>query len=178
VSQEPRLLELIDHLGFTPLHVAAYRGNVEMGELLLKLGANPVCSDNNGRWPFYIALASGHHAFAKMLMKKSAAGTGWLPVHTASIGGVQAHLESFSADEIKTTHAVSKLTPLHLAASSDSVGSAEAVLHLIENGADVNAVDVMGKTALFFAASCGALQPLRVLLGKVFFKEKKWFFNV
>ncbi len=173
VSQEPRLLELIDHLGFTPLHVAAYKGHVEMGELLLKLGANPVCSDNSGRIPVYVALAAGHHAFAKMLLKKNAAGPGWLPVHLAAIGGVKAHLVSFSSDDLKAEHVPSKVTPLHLAASSDSVGSAEAVLHLIESGANVNAVDFMGKTPLFFAASCGALQPLRVLLGKVKKKEEE-----
>ncbi len=164
VGQEPRLLEMIDHLGFTPLHVAAYRGHVDMGELLLKLGANPVCTDNNGRWPVYVALSAGHHNFAKMLLRKNCAGPGWQAAHVAAIGGVQAHLET--AADITAKHQPTLVTALHLAASSDSVGSAEAVLYLIEKGIDVNATDAFGRTPLFFAAAAGALQPLRLLLAK------------
>jgi hypothetical protein len=48
---DARLLELTDHAGWAPLHLAAYKGNVEMGELLLKLGAPPDVNDNVGRSP-------------------------------------------------------------------------------------------------------------------------------
>lgn len=65
-SADARQLELPDQLGWTPLHVAAHKGSVEMGELLLRLGAPADPKDNVGRAPFYTALASGRHEFARV----------------------------------------------------------------------------------------------------------------
>ena len=164
---DTRLLDLSDHIGWTPLHVAAYRGGTEMCELLLKLGANSSCSDNNGRSPLYVALSAGHPEVCRALLSKQAAGPGWGELHVAAISGGQSHLERFSKTELGAVHQATGLTALHLAASVGITGSAEAVLYLIEEGEmDVNQSDSQGRTALFYAAASGAMQPLRVLLGK------------
>lgn len=167
-NADRRLLELSDHIGWTPLHLAAYRGNLAVGEELLSLGSDVNCSDNTGRTPLYVALSAGHPEFARMLFQKKAAGSGWDEVHAVSLTGIQARLEKFDPLTLALVHEVSGLTPLHLASSSTALGSAEAVLFLIEKGqnVEVNVTDRFGRSPLFFAAAAGAMQSLRVLLGK------------
>ncbi len=161
-SADARLLELADQQGWLPLHLAAHKGSVEMGELLIKLGATIEPSDNHGRSPLYVALASGRVDFAKALIRRLPAAANWPAVLVAALGGVRAHLEKEAPVDV--VHAVNKLTTLHLASCNAS--AAETVLYLIEQGLDVNRRDAHGKTSTHFASVSGALQPLRVLLAK------------
>ena len=105
----------------TLLHKAAFGGNPELIEMLIAEGWDLTASDRGGRTPFDLAVESRHSGRLeafKVFLK-----------HGSSVSR-----KSYNGSE-----------PLHFAAGSGSVDSVEALLSL---GADVNAVDNMGKTPL------------------------------
>lgn len=59
--------------GFPPLHLAAFQGRVEIGKLLINLGANvngsASPSDVNGRKPLHVAVSRSQLAFVKFLLQ-------------------------------------------------------------------------------------------------------------
>lgn len=48
-----------DYMGRTPLHLAVFKGNEEIADLLIKHGANINQKDNNGRSPLQKAVEKG-----------------------------------------------------------------------------------------------------------------------
>lgn len=55
LSQDRNLVELTDHNGHTPLHIAANKRNDQAVELLLRYGADPTAKDRDGATPLDIA---------------------------------------------------------------------------------------------------------------------------
>nr|8G3K_B Chain B, Cryo-EM imaging scaffold subunit B with DARPin - RCG-33 [synthetic construct]8G42_A Chain A, RCG-33 - Cryo-EM imaging scaffold subunit B fused to DARPin [synthetic construct]8G47_A Chain A, RCG-33 - Cryo-EM imaging scaffold subunit B fused to DARPin [synthetic construct]8G4F_A Chain A, RCG-33 - Cryo-EM imaging scaffold subunit B fused to DARPin [synthetic construct]8G4H_A Chain A, RCG-33 - Cryo-EM imaging scaffold subunit B fused to DARPin [synthetic construct] len=106
-----------DTFGFTPLHLAALYGHLEIVEVLLKRGADINADDSYGRTPLHLAAMRGHLEIVELLLRWGA--------------------DVNAADE-------EGRTPLHLAAKR---GHLEIVEVLLKNGADVNAQDKFGKTA-------------------------------
>ena len=51
----------------TPLHLASYRGWLEVARLLHKYGANVDEKDTKGKTPFQIASEKGYHEIARLL---------------------------------------------------------------------------------------------------------------
>ncbi len=56
-----------DNLGWTPLHMAAYKGNIRLVYLLLKRGANRLAYDNGNHLPADYALDAGHTELGEKL---------------------------------------------------------------------------------------------------------------
>ena len=54
---------------YTLLHVAAESGHMKIIELLLKSGALPCCTSEDGQTPLHLAAASGHLAAVQALTK-------------------------------------------------------------------------------------------------------------
>lgn len=54
----------------TPLHLAAYYGQLEATKILLELGANIREKDLDGRTPLHLAVIQGHHAIATLMVAK------------------------------------------------------------------------------------------------------------
>ncbi|NIN67511.1 MAG: ankyrin repeat domain-containing protein, partial [Anaerolineae bacterium] len=57
---------------FTPLHKAAFGGNVELARLLLERGADVAAMTDDGRTPLDIAIERGHAELADVLRRHGA----------------------------------------------------------------------------------------------------------
>ena len=76
----------------TPLHKAAWSGQTEAIELLVKMGAEVDKSNGNGGTPLHNAAWNGHTAAIELLMKMGAEvdksdGDGRTPLHIAAENG-------------------------------------------------------------------------------------------
>jgi len=112
-----------DDDGWTPLHWASWKDNVEIAELLIEKGADLEAKDNSGRTPLHWAAERNYIEIAKLLLERGA------DVEAKDKWGE---------------------TPLHEASRNNAI---EAAKLLIERGADVEAKDNGGYTPLYLAES-------------------------
>ena len=119
----PELVNQCNPAGFSPLHYAARKGDIEMGQLLLEKNADVSGRQaNHGGTPLQYAASGGHKEFAEFLIENGAG------VDATDTNG---------------------RTPLMWAAKAGHVDIADM---LIARGADVNATAKGGWTALHQAA--------------------------
>jgi len=110
--------------GTTALHWAAYHGNVELTERLLRAEADPDVRNDYGSTPMGEAAAKGNLPIIEALLKSGA------------------DVESSSPEGQTALMAVAR------------TGNVKAARLLIENGADINAIEGWGgQTALHWAAA-------------------------
>lgn len=152
--------------GWTPLHVAAGSGDMDMIELLLQNDAEVDAETALGT-ALHVAAIRNRPAVVRRLLLANATVSvkeedGMTPLHLAAIEGhaevVNLLVGSNAELEAKTTVGE---TPLHLAAE---YGLIDAVKCLILAKADVKAVQNNGWTALHTAASKGHVKVVDVLL--------------
>ena len=161
----------LKHPGLTPLHFAAGNAHKAMVDLLLRKGANPNARTPAGITPLHLAALKGYEAVAKSLLaagaepnaRTSGAENYGLEDLSYGISLSKAGFESPPSHvvEIGTLRVSTELTPLHFAASA---GYDEIAQTLISNGANVNAVDGFGRTALSYAAQHNYAQTVKTLL--------------
>jgi ankyrin repeat/protein kinase domain-containing protein 1 len=72
LSKVPDLLGCRDRRGLTPLHVAAWRGDAAIADLLLQAGANPGACTIFGETPLHQAVYFGHTAAVEVLVRGGA----------------------------------------------------------------------------------------------------------
>ncbi len=63
-------VNLVGNVGYTPLHVAAWRNHPEAVELLLSAGADPVVPCEAGKTPLDIAEENGYREVASLLKRR------------------------------------------------------------------------------------------------------------
>uniref|UniRef100_A0A8K9X910 Ankyrin repeat domain 52a n=1 Tax=Oncorhynchus mykiss TaxID=8022 RepID=A0A8K9X910_ONCMY len=126
---------LLDHEEYTPSHWAAYQGQEDCLEVLLE---HKTCSiqEGNSFTPLHCALMNGHSGAAEMLLESA---------------GVQ----------MVNTRDTKERTPLHAAACAEDVAGLQLVLR---HGAEINAVDHTGRSALMVAADNGQSGTVAILL--------------
>ena len=124
----------------TPLHSAAFYGNLEMIQVLLDYGVDVHAKRSGGGTPLHEAVDGIHHCDARIVRLLIAHGA-----------------DPNKRNEYGTT-------PLHLAAAAE--GMVEIVRLLIEHGADVEAKDDAGKTPLNFATHEEVMKLLSEHLAK------------
>ncbi|XP_047439714.1 serine/threonine-protein phosphatase 6 regulatory ankyrin repeat subunit C-like [Mugil cephalus] len=126
---------MLDYRGYTPTHWAAYHGHEGCLHILLE---NKLFSNQEGNLftPLHCALVNGHDVAAGLLVK--------------AVGS-----------QIGSVSDAKGRTPLHAAAYSGSVAGLQLVL---AQGAEVNAVDSSGCSALMVAADCGQTMAVEFLL--------------
>ena len=60
------------NLGFTPLHIASYPGNIELAKMLIMKGADVNGKDNFGLTPLHMASQQGHLELVELLIENGA----------------------------------------------------------------------------------------------------------
>uniref|UniRef100_A0A9J8APR5 Ankyrin repeat domain 50-like n=1 Tax=Cyprinus carpio carpio TaxID=630221 RepID=A0A9J8APR5_CYPCA len=128
-------LESKDAEGRTALHVAAWRGDLEGIELLLKYGADPNARDLDGRPPLHSVAWRGHAAAGRLLLRAK---------------GLNVDLACKQQGA----------TALSIAAQE---GHAEIVAMLLEKGAEPDHVDRYGRSPVKVAGKQGHFTIVQLL---------------
>ncbi|XP_046900938.1 ankyrin-3 isoform X4 [Hypomesus transpacificus] len=155
--------------GFTPLHIAAHYGNVNVSTLLLNRGAAVDFTARNGITPLHVASKRGNTNMVALLLDRGAqidakTRDGLTPLHCAARSGHDPALELLlerGAPMLARTK--NGLSPLHMSAQGDHV---ECVKHLLQYKAPVDDVTLDYLTAVHVAAHCGHYRVTKLLLDK------------
>jgi ankyrin repeat protein len=115
-------IEARDHLGYTPLHVAAHRGLADAVNVFIDHGADVHTLSDSGHSTLYSAASNGHAAVVGIL-----------------------HANGVDAELAESTY---MSTPLHLAAFGSHI---DVVRMLVDFGVDQSKTDDEGRTALDYA---------------------------
>ena len=159
LTQTPGSLDTPDpETGATPLHWAAFRGQVDVVTLLLQRGAKVDARNKTGHAPLHNAAAVGADAVVKLLLATGADITardekGLSPRDWAV---AQAHP---ACAELLAEAETALAAPLVAACLA---GQAEAAAALVQQGADPNAVDGVGNTVLHLIAARGPAEAVEV----------------
>lgn len=179
------LVDLPDSRGFTALMLAAQKGYDDVVRLLLSFEANANRSNENGSTALILAERAGHTETARLLNQASGAANNGgqssemlLParknleelnktlIQAVRFGqdeDVQELLKQGASPDAKGSTEEKYMPAIAMAAILDETGILRS---LISRGANVNAQDIQGWTALMFAAMSGRTEACRILLAK------------
>ncbi|XP_047443635.1 CARD- and ANK-domain containing inflammasome adapter protein [Mugil cephalus] len=150
----------------TLLHAAAEHGHLSIVEFLIRKGARLDLQDNTGHTALHRAASRGHTEIVKTLIKAGA------PIHTLDLqsktsvhlAALNEHLNCVKVlveEEAKQSESHTQDTFLHMAAVEDDCRLTGL---LLQNGANVDAVNSHKKTALFIAVKENNHKTVAVLL--------------
>ncbi|CAJ1354117.1 unnamed protein product [Effrenium voratum] len=148
--------------GDFPLEAAAGSGNVSLVQQLVLDGYSPHEVDERARTAIFEALEKDRVDVAQFLASQNASLTlldvsGLSPLAAAVRFQRSASLEFLVAQNVPVTQRLANAsTALHLAAA----GGREIIDLLVRAGADVNAVDMLNRSALHFCTNAGAVEAL------------------
>lgn len=142
IDRDPLLLETYSSDGWTPLHLAAFFGHLDLAASLLDRGADVNARSTNGlnNTPLHAAAAGGHTELVGLLLKRGAAVNtrqegGWTALHAAAQSGNRQMLEILLASGADpTVRAANNQLPLDLALSRGH-GEVAALLEALAPGA-------------------------------------------
>jgi ankyrin repeat protein len=155
--------------GRAPLHSAVgHKQEYMVKSLLARPEADVNLRDRRGRTPLYIALASGHHELAKLLIEHGADVSATDEKNTPAIalaakGGSIALVRQIARQQKEKNLPVDYDAALLAAAQK---GHARLIDVLIAEGAHKNAVNENGETALILAAQGGHMEAIKMLTVK------------
>ncbi|XP_030883247.1 ankyrin-3 [Leptonychotes weddellii] len=153
--------------GFTPLHIAAHYGNINVATLLLNRAAAVDFTARNDITPLHVASKRGNANMVKLLLDRGAkidakTRDGLTPLHCGARSGheqvVEMLLDRAAPILSKTKRGE---TALHMAARS---GQAEVVRYLVQDGAQVEAKAKDDQTPLHISARLGKADIVQQLL--------------
>lgn len=162
------LADCEDGKGDSPLHLASWEGNVEVGFVLLSAGVEiDRLSGRDGYSPLWCAISARHVDMARLLIKHGArvsmkAPSDSLPLHQAAITG-QSAMAELLIDAGANVDSVDREmnTPLHYAAT---IGDIRTAKMLIREKADANAKQERGLTPLHWACHKGHEEMAKLLI--------------
>ncbi|XP_066522958.1 ankyrin-3 [Hoplias malabaricus] len=155
--------------GFTPLHIAAHYGNINVATLLLNRGAAVDFMARNDITPLHVAAKRGNGNMVKLLLDRGAkidakTKDGLTPLHCGARSGheqvVEMLLDRGAPILSKTKNG---LSPLHMATQGDHLNCVQL---LLQHDVPVDDVTNDYLTALHVAAHCGHYKVAKVLVDK------------
>ncbi|XP_042629825.1 ankyrin-3-like isoform X25 [Cyprinus carpio] len=155
--------------GFTPLHIAAHYGNINVATLLLNRGAAVDFMARNDITPLHVAAKRGNGNMVKLLLDRGAkidakTKDGLTPLHCGARSGheqvVEMLLDRGAPILSKTKNG---LSPLHMATQGDHLNCVQL---LLQHNAPVDDVTNDYLTALHVAAHCGHYKVAKVIVDK------------
>ncbi|XP_059386488.1 ankyrin-3-like isoform X4 [Carassius carassius] len=155
--------------GFTPLHIAAHYGNINVATLLLNRGAAVDFKARNDITPLHVASKRGNANMVRLLLERGAridarTKDGLTPLHCGARSGheqvVELLLDRGAPILSKTKNG---LSPLHMATQGDHLNCVQLLLH---HEVPVDDVTNDYLTALHVAAHCGHYKVANVLVDK------------
>ncbi|XP_031812803.1 ankyrin-3 isoform X32 [Sarcophilus harrisii] len=155
--------------GFTPLHIAAHYGNINVATLLLNRGAAVDFTARNDITPLHVASKRGNANMVKLLLDRGAkidakTRDGLTPLHCGARSGheqvVEMLLDRAAPILSKTKNG---LSPLHMATQGDHLNCVQL---LLQHNVPVDDVTNDYLTALHVAAHCGHYKVAKILLDK------------
>uniref|UniRef100_A0A667YZM7 Ankyrin repeat domain 52a n=1 Tax=Myripristis murdjan TaxID=586833 RepID=A0A667YZM7_9TELE len=174
-----------DKRGSTALHRGAVLGRDDCVTALLEHKASALCRDAQGSTPLHYAASRGHTEILASLVQAAVAtdpqdklldNKQYTPLHWAAYKGHEDCLEVLLEHKTLTheegnpftplhcsIHCLTcgRRTPLHAAAFAEDVAGLQLVLR---HGAEINAVDKTGRSALMVAADKGQSGTVAILL--------------
>uniref|UniRef100_A0A8D3BRI5 Ankyrin-3-like n=1 Tax=Scophthalmus maximus TaxID=52904 RepID=A0A8D3BRI5_SCOMX len=156
-------------LGFTPLHIAAHYGNINVATLLLNRGAAVDFKARNDITPLHVASKRGNGNMVRLLLERGAkidarTKDGLTPLHCGARSGheqvVEMLLDRGAPILSKTKNG---LSPLHMATQGDHLNCVQLLLH---HEVPVDDVTNDYLTALHVAAHCGHYKVAKVIVDK------------
>lgn len=147
IKMDPKLLQIGEYEGNTPLHLAVMQQNLEIVKLLVSLGADLDVDNNTGFPPVVYA----NKEIKRFLRKSGAKDPYHTPLHDASfVGNIRKMKRLLEKDRTQlNAQDISLCTPLHFAVLS---GRLDAVKLLISQGAEINSYDDEEKLPIHYAA--------------------------
>jgi ankyrin repeat protein/beta-lactamase regulating signal transducer with metallopeptidase domain len=163
-----------DSRGATPLHLAAESrdGNIDVARLLLENGADVNPKDNKGIIPLFNAALRGHKDLVGLLVKKggdvNARGT------RITAESIKKKAEKLKKRNLQVFIRKGKKVKMEDIRDINEIMLSEVIARgytdiariLLENGADVNAVDEKGKTPLYYAQKYERKEVIRLLTAR------------
>nr|XP_046258603.1 ankyrin-3 isoform X17 [Scatophagus argus] len=155
--------------GFTPLHIAAHYGNINVATLLLNRGAAVDFMARNDITPLHVASKRGNSNMVKLLLDRGAkidakTKDGLTPLHCGARSGheqvVEILLDRGAPFLSKTKNG---LSPLHMATQGDHLNCVQL---LLQHDVPVDDVTNDYLTALHVAAHCGHYKVAKLIVDK------------
>ncbi|XP_019151363.1 PREDICTED: serine/threonine-protein phosphatase 6 regulatory ankyrin repeat subunit B-like [Ipomoea nil] len=143
--------------GRTALYRAVVNGDYQMVQMLIEMGADPTVTDNLGHSPIDVARDKGHEGIVKIVER------GEQVVQAARRGELRLLESLLEKGAITTFCDQYGLTALHVAAIK---GMKDAVMILVDFGADIECHDAGGHTPLHLAVEGGCAQTVEVLINR------------
>uniref|UniRef100_A0A8C6Q3P4 Ankyrin 3 n=1 Tax=Nothobranchius furzeri TaxID=105023 RepID=A0A8C6Q3P4_NOTFU len=155
--------------GFTPLHIAAHYGNINVATLLLNRGAAVDFMARNDITPLHVAAKRGNSNMVKLLLDRGSkidakTKDGLTPLHCGARSGheqvVDILLDRGAPILSKTKNG---LSPLHMATQGDHLNCVQL---LLQHDVPVDDVTNDYLTALHVAAHCGHYKVAKLIVDK------------
>ena len=153
----------IDNEGWSVLHVAVFSGHIPVGVLLLDHGAR-INYSVDGITPLHIAVLRQNIDFVELLLEYDADVTVCSDVDGTAYEFLQFHERGQAHDilkDLKIENPMATITGLRIAVCS---GREARIRRLLELGADINAKDEGGMTALLWASQQDSPPIMKLLL--------------
>lgn len=155
------------------LQLAAMDGDVEIVQMLLKAGSKvDFCPGKDRESPLYIASFLGHPKVVEILLTHGANPNlanvdGETPLHAAAFQGNPEIIRMLIVAGAKVNPFGASESPLHSVISHNSGDHAyTAAVALLDAGADINAVDTLGRSVLYVSIWENESKVASVLLEK------------
>ena len=143
---------------FTPLHLAASEGHLDICQMLLERNADVRVHGDSGDTPLHLAASSHHLEIVRILLQYNA------EVNPGNEDGCTPLLMALSKENALDDGGSTSLHPLSQGLQRGDLNIVRLVRLLLESGANVNVYDTSRNTPLHFAASAGNLDVARMLL--------------